>query len=64
MKKYFVSYKFYTKKGEGFGAVEITMTDKIKDYKDVLEIHDWIITNSEFEGQKFTQVAILNFIPL
>lgn len=64
MYKYFVSYNFYTETASGFGSVEMTMPNKIKGYKDVLDIHNWILDNCDFKGQKLTQVCILNFILL
>lgn len=56
---YFFSYRWIDKKGSGIGQTHITTEGPITTYKDVDDIREAILNNSQFDV-----VIIQNFIPL
>jgi len=62
--KYFVSYKYYSKKQTGFGSIEYTAKKVIDTYEEVLTLLEWLNIIIQDKYCRQAECAILNYIPL
>lgn len=62
--KYFVSYNYSSSRQTGFGSIEMNLSIKIKSYKDVKAIIEWLNNSIKDEYNNKCKCIVLNYIPL